>query len=145
MRLLSGKTLLLSLIGAVLLSALFVFSAGQTGQAQAATLSSANVIAPHDVPLPANSRELLVVRVKTDGEFANQWKYTVNNPHPDSIIDFYLKNMPVNGWKLTHKSAQGPHGGQLLRYVKGKRICYIEAFLSKEIHGNTTLFMTATN
>ncbi len=147
MRLLSAKTLLLSMIGASLLCALLIFGTGQASQAHAATLSpaSASIVAPRDVPLPDHARALFVVRVKTDGEFANQWKYTVDNPHPDSVVDFYLHNMPDHGWHLVHTGPQGPHGGQLLKYVQGNRICYIEAFLSHEIRGNTTLFITVTN
>lgn len=143
MRFFSLKSLLFSLFGASMLCALLVFGAGQFNQAHAATVSS--TFTPHNVPLPAQSRQLFVVGVRTDGEFANQWKYTVNDTHPDTVVDFYRSNIPDSGWTLVHTSPQGPHGGQWLRYTQGRRICYIEAFLSHEISGNTTLFITVTN
>jgi hypothetical protein len=143
MHLFSRRSLLFSIIGASLLCALLLFGVGQSGQAHAATVST--TVAPRNVPLPDQSQQLYVVRVRSDGEFANQWKYTVNDTQPGTVVDFYHNNMTNYGWTLVHESARGPHGGQWLRYTQGNRICYIEAFLSHEIDGNTTLFITVTN
>jgi hypothetical protein len=143
MRLFLRKSLMLSLLGVSLLCALMFFGVGQSAQAHAATISA--TVAPRNVPLPDQSQRLYVVRVRTDGEFANQWKYTVNDTQPGTVVDFYHNNMPDHGWTLVHESARGPHGGQWLRYTQGNRICYVEAFSSHEIAGNTTLFITVTN
>src|ERR1700730_2182433 len=143
MHLFSRRSLLFSIIGASLLCALLLFGVGQSGQAHAATLST--TVAPRNVPLPDQSQQLYVVRVRSDGEFANQWKYTVNDTQPGTVVGFYHNNMTNYGWTLVHESARGPNGGQWLRYTQGNRICYIEAFLSHEIDGNTTLFITVTN
>ena len=143
MHLFSRKSLLLSMLGASLLCTLLLFGVGQPAQAHAATVSA--TVAPRNVPLPAQSQQLYVVRVRSDGEFANQWKYTVTDTQPGTVVDFYHNNMSSHGWSLVHESARGPHGGQWLRYTQGNRMCYIEAFLSRGIDDNTTLFITVTN
>jgi hypothetical protein len=101
---------------------------------------------PRNVPLPAQAVRLHVAALVVDnGRWATQWKYTVPDADPASIVSLYKNSMPTNSWTLVFTSETGPNGGQLLKYTRDYRICYLEIIKSSQIPGNTTIFITITN
>lgn len=143
MRLFSRKSLLFFAVGTTFLCALLLIGATQSTQAHAASVSS-TIITPYKVPLPDNTHFNSLVHVRTDGEFANRWNYTVNNTRPGDVVDFYHDNMSGHGWNQVWQSAAGPHGGRLIKYTQGNRICYVDAHIAAN-DNNTTLVVTVTN
>ncbi len=140
MRRISLKVPSLIVVSLGLAFALFLFVTSSSGAYAATT-----VVSPRNVPVPAQATWLRAITVRTDGEFATQHKYTVNDTDPGPVISFYHEVMPEYGWTLVSSGPTGPDGGQVLKYRQGQRICYVQAFSSQEISGNTTLFLTVTN